>query len=118
MQPKSVFPWCGIPVLALLSLGAGGSNLALIDGVKAGDARVVRALLKQKADVNTAEADGTTALHYAVNRGDLETVDLLLSAGANPRTANRYGVTPIHLAGTNGNAAVVEKLLKAGADAN
>lgn len=118
MQSKSVFPWLGIPVLALLSVGAGDPNLALIDGVKSGDARVVRALLKQKSDVNTAEADGTTALHWAVNRGDLETVDLLLSAGANPRVANRYGVTPIHLAATNGAAAVVEKLLKAGADAN
>jgi ankyrin repeat protein len=118
MQPKSVFPWWGIPVLAFLSLGAGGSGPALIDGVKAGDAGVVRALLKQKGDANTAEADGTTALHWAVNRSDVEMVGLLLSAGANPRTANRYGVMPIHLAGTIGNAPVVEKLLKAGADAN
>jgi uncharacterized protein len=116
MQPKSVSQWWGIPVLALLSIGAGGSTL--IDSVKSGDAPAVRALLKQKADVNASEADGTTALHWAVNRGDLETVDLLLSAGADPRTANRYGVAPIHLAGTNGSAAVVGRLLKAGADAN
>ena len=118
MRQKSVFAWLGAPLLALLSVGAGGSSPALIDGVKAGDAAMVRSLLKQKVDVNAAEADGTSALHWAVNRGDLETVDLLLSAGANPRAANRYGVTPIHLASTNGNAAAVEKLLKAGADAN
>ena len=70
------------------------------------------------ADVNAAEADGTTALHWAVHRDDLETVDLLLAAGANRGRPTRYGVTPLHLAATNGNAAIVERLLKAGADAN
>ena len=78
----------------------------------------MRALLKQQVDVNAAEADGTTALHWAVHRDNLETVDLLLTAGANARAVNRYGVTPLNLAATNGNAAVVERLLKAGADAN
>ena len=61
---------------------------------------------QQQADVNAAEADGTTALHWAVHRDDLATVDLLLSAGANVEAANRYGVTPLHLAATNGNAAM------------
>jgi ankyrin repeat protein len=117
MRSKLVLTWWGVPLVALLSVGAGASDLPLIDGVKAGDVRVVRSLLRQKADVNRAEADGTTALHWAVHRGDLETVDLLLAAGANPRTANRYGVRPLHLAATNGNAAVAETLLRAGADA-
>jgi ankyrin repeat protein len=118
MRQNALSTRWGIPLLALLTVAAGGSTPALIDGVKAGDALAVRSLLQQKVDVNAAEADGTTALHWAVNRGDLETVDLLLSAGANPRAANRYGVTPLHLAGTNGDAAVVETLLKAGADVN
>ena len=64
----------------------------------------MRALLKQRADVNAAEADGTTALHWAVRADDLETAQLLIRAGANVKAANRYGVTPLSLAATNGNA--------------
>ena len=78
----------------------------------------MRALLQQRVDVNTPEADGTTALHWAAHRDDLDTVDLLIRAGANVKAANRYGVTPLSLACENGNAAIVERLLKAGADPN
>ena len=72
--------------------------------------------LDQKADVNAALADGTTALHWAVQADDLDSVNLLLQAGANAKVANRYGVTPLHIATANGNAAVIGRLLRAGAD--
>ena len=39
---------------------------------RAATAAGVRARLQQKADVNAAEADGTTALHWAVRADDLE----------------------------------------------
>ena len=68
---------------------------ALIDAVKAGNRAAVRALLKQRADVNAAEADGMTALHWAVRGDDLDTVQLLIRAGANVKAANRYGITPL-----------------------
>jgi uncharacterized protein len=90
----------------------------LIDAVKAGDAQAVRAFLKQRSNVNAAEADGMTALHWAVRANDMETVQLLLRSGANVKAANRYGITPIALAATNGNAVAIEALIKAGADAN
>ena len=70
------------------------------------------------ADVNAAQADGMTALHWAVYHDDLPTATLLVKAGANAKAANRYGVTPLSLACTNGNAEIVELLLKAGADPN
>ncbi len=90
----------------------------LIDAVKAGDGQAVRALLKQRANVNAVEADGMTALHWAVRANDMDTVQLLLRSGANAKAANRYGVTPLSLAAENGNAAIVEVLIKAGADTN
>ena len=99
-----------------ISLSAAGSPL--IDAVKRQDAQAVRALLKQKADVNAAEADGFTALHWAAQRDDVQLVDILLAGGANAKTANRYKITPLYLAAMNGNAAIMERLLKAGADPN
>ena len=100
--------------LALVS--AGGSEARLVDAVKSGNRQAVKTLLKNRADVNAAETDGTTPLEWAVRADDLETARLLLAAGANPNAANRYGVTPLSLAATNRSPAMVEALLKAGAD--
>jgi uncharacterized protein len=90
----------------------------VVRAAMSGDKPGVRALVAEKADVNAALADGTTALHWAVRADDLETVDLLIRAGANVKAANRYGITPLYLAALNGSGDVVLKLLKAGAGAN
>ena len=66
---------------------------------------------------NAADADGTSALHWAVHRNDAEIAGLLIRAGANVRTENRYGVQPLMLAAGNGSAAIARLLLDAGADA-
>jgi len=101
----------------MLAISVGvGADAALVDAVKRGDAAAVRTLLQAKADGNSAEPDGTTALHWAVRRGDLPTVELLLRAGAKVGATNRYGITPLSLACINGNVAMVERLLAAGAD--
>ncbi|HUI80896.1 MAG TPA: ankyrin repeat domain-containing protein [Bryobacteraceae bacterium] len=94
----------------------GSSSLA--DAAKAQDKDGVRALLKLHADVNAAEPDGTTALHWAAHWNDLDLVNDLLRAGANVKTANRYGATPLSEAAQTGSGALIERLLKAGADPN
>lgn len=91
---------------------------SVTDAVRDGDRAGALALLKQHADVNIAEPDGTTALDWAVRQDDGELVDSLIKAGANVKAANRYGVTPLYLACVNGSAPVIAKLLDAGADAN
>ncbi len=109
----------GLVLVFAFALSVGAlADATLVDAVKRGDAAAVRALLASKADGNSAEADGTTALHWAVRRSDLGTVDLLLTAGAKPGAANRYGITPLYLAATNGDPAIVTRLLEAGADPN
>ena len=70
------------------------------------------------ADVNQADADGSTPLHWAVQRDDPALVELLVNAGANVKAANRYGIAPLSIAARNGNAVIVERLLQAGADPN
>ena len=103
--------------LALSPVVFAASGASLIDAVKAGDRAAVRTLAT-RSTVNTSEADGMTALHWAVRSDDAETVGLLLRAGANVNAVNRYGITPLSLAATNGNGAIARTLLKAGANPN
>jgi ankyrin repeat protein len=90
----------------------------LIDAVKAGQHAIASSLIRRGIDVNQAEADGMTALHWAAARDDLDLVDQLIRAGAHVEAATRYNVTPLSLACTNGSAAIIERLLDAGADPN
>jgi ankyrin repeat protein len=101
-----------LPVLAVMATTAA----PLVDVVRSGDRAAAVAMIDKRADVNTAEADGTTALHWAVHQNDLELVDRLVKAGANVKAANDYGVTPMSEAAVVGNAALIERLVKAGAD--
>ena len=94
---------------------AAGENL--IEAVKLQDAPTVRRLLDAGANVNAAQGDGATALHWAAFVDDLEAARLLVEAGADASAANTHGVVPLALACTNANAAMVDLLLAAGADA-
>jgi ankyrin repeat protein len=108
-----------IVVVALTTLGvAAGRDDSLLTAARQGNVASMRALLKEKANPNITEPDGTTPLHYAVRENNVEAVDLLLAARADARAANRYGVTPLWVACTNGNASIIERLIKAGADPN
>lgn len=90
----------------------------LIEAAKKGDAAAVRSLIAQKADVNQAAPDGTTALHWASHLDELESAEALLRAGANVNATTDLGVTPLWLAGENGSAAMVRLLIGAKADPN
>jgi ankyrin repeat protein len=94
------------------------ADAPLADAAEKSDRASIRALLNRHVNVNQAQADGMTALHWAAYRDDLETVKLLIAAHAAVDAANRYGVKPLSLACTSGNEAMVELLLKAGADPN
>jgi ankyrin repeat protein len=99
---------------ATVFVGGAGSDIA--DATMRGDAAAVRRLIEQKADINAAQVDGATALHWAVYRDDLALTDLLITSGANIAAANREGVTVLAMASLYGNPAMIERLLKAGAD--
>jgi uncharacterized protein len=100
---------------ALLHARADGTRVA--DAAMAGDAAAVRAALTGGEDVNAAQGDGMTALHWAARRGDLDVVRMLLAAGANTKAITRLGnYTPLLLASGTGHAAIVDALAAAGAD--
>jgi ankyrin repeat protein len=104
--------------LAFSALLGAQSASPIADAAAAGDREAVRALTKKGLDVNAAQGDGTTALHWAALKGDAEMAQMLLYAGANHRATTRIGAyTPLYLAARGGHSAVVAALLAAGADA-
>jgi uncharacterized protein len=110
-----------ISVMFILVLGGSRPAFAssdVADAVMRRDTAAVKVLLRQNADVNAAQPDGTTALHWAVRWDDLETASGLIRAGARPQVANRDGATPMFLAAMNGSAAMIQMLLTSGVDPN
>ncbi len=108
---------CGFCTVAAL-LDAQVQDTRLAEAAAQDDIDAVRTLLALHPDVNAAQNDGATALHWAALKGDLDMVRLLLQAGANVKATTRIGsLTPLFLAASNGSAAVIDELLRAGADA-
>ena len=109
-----------ILVLALLSLPLRGAMAAsdVADAVMQHNAAQLQTLLKSHADVNAAQADGSTALHWAAYQGDARAAATLLAAGAHPGAVTDTGMTPLLLACESGNVELVEELVRAGASVN
>src|SRR4051812_34842959 len=76
---RSPFVVCPRAVGALLAFATllSAADTRLSEAAMNGDTAAVRALLQQKADVNAAQADGTTALHWAAFRDDVDMLQLL-----------------------------------------
>jgi ankyrin repeat protein len=109
---------CAVLCLCLPAYAA-ESDLRVVQAAMGGDRDGVRALLEKKAEVNTPQGDGTTALHWAALNNDPQMVQLLVAAGANLNAATRVGgLTPIAMGCTKGYAPVIKALLDAGASAN
>jgi ankyrin repeat protein len=108
-----------VAMIGLLLVAAVPPDSPVADAAMKGDLEAVRTLLRAGADVNAAQGDGMTALHWAASRGDKAMAQVLIYAGANVASTTRLGAhTPLLLASRGGYAPVIETLLSAGADAN
>ncbi len=108
-----------VAICATTLWAAAASDAPVAEAAARGDMESVRALLRDGADVNAAQGDGMTALHWAAMRGDAEMVSVLIYAGANLSSTTRLGAyTPLHLASRDGRSAAVALLIEAGGDAN
>ena len=116
--------WIGLAaLLAVLGVLVGAGYAALLspvlDAAKRGDVETLKAELRSGADVNAAQADGFTALHWAAKTGNREVAEVLIAAGADIRATTRLGShMPLHVAAATGKAEVAEALLEAGAPAD
>lgn len=99
--------------------GLKSSASPVADAVMNGAQGLVEELLQQGGDVNAAQGDGMTALHWAALGNDEQTAEMLVYAGANLEATTRNGgYSPLFLASKNGNAEMVSSLLDAGANPN
>lgn len=83
-----------------------------------GDARRIKELINEGADVNVKDFAGWTALHEACNRGYYDVAKQLLAAGAEVNTKGLDDDTPLHDASNNGHFKVVKLLLRYGGNAH
>ena len=106
-----------IAIVLVAWLNAAGPA-PVADAAMSRDREAVKTLLKNGADVNAAQGDGMTALHWASRHGDAELAQMLLFAGANVKATTRLGgYTPLMMAAEQGHAIVIAALVSGGADA-
>lgn len=102
--------------LTLLLWSSVPAESPVADAAMRGEVEQVRTLLRAGEDVNAAQGDGMTALHWAAENGEVELAQMLLYAGANVGAVTRLGdYTPLHIASRAGRERVVSALIDAGA---
>ena len=92
--------------------------VSIHQAARAGDLPAVYVFIADGVSINTADADGMTALHCAADNAQAETVQALLAAGADVRVRDAAGRTALHYAARAGQGAIVEQLLAHGAAVN
>lgn len=107
-----------VAALLCLQLPAVAAEISVADAAEQQNQAAIRKLVSSRTDVNVAQRDGTTALHWAAHWDDRETAGLLIQAGARVNAATDEGVTPLLLAAINADSSMLDLLLRAGADPN
>src|SRR5438874_7975264 len=105
---------------AVFCLAAAGTAAAADDTlaslIQAGNRDAALKRIAAGTDVNAAQGDGTTPLHWAVYKIDADLVRALLERGAKPDVVNNFGSSPLAEAVKVANARLVGMLLDAGSN--
>src|SRR5213082_1591401 len=99
-----------LALVAACFVGAIGTARAadsLAELIQAGNRGAALAKIAAGADVNAAQGDGTTPLHWAVYKIDADLARALLERGAKPDVMNNYGSSPLAEAVKVANARLV-----------
>ncbi|MBR1825408.1 MAG: ankyrin repeat domain-containing protein [Alphaproteobacteria bacterium] len=84
--------------VVLFATQAQASVLELIESIKQNNLPEVLNLLDKGENVNAANEQGNTPLHYAVATDNAEIAEILLAKGADINAANAKGWTPLKIA--------------------
>src|SRR6202011_3254996 len=103
-------------VFWLAAAGTAAADASLAGLIQAGHRDAALKMIAAGADVNAAQGDGTTPLHWAVYKIDADLARALLERGAKPDVINNYGSSPLAEAGKGSNTPLVEMLLDAGSN--
>ena len=87
----------------------------LTEAVWNGHEAIARLLIEKGADVNVADSDKRTPLHYAAKYGRLELAELLIDRKAIINAVDIHGNTPLHLAVAADRILLVKLLVARGA---
>ena len=82
----------------------------LIAAVYKNKIEIAEMLLKFGADVNIADAKGTTALHYAIMFKNIDLIKVLIDNGADIKLEDNKGLSPLDLAELDKNEHILEIL--------
>lgn len=80
------------------------------------DLKMFNYLIENKADINLANQDGFSPLHYAVSRNQLDAVKLLIKNGADLNIKTKEKRPALYYAIYNDNLTMVKTLVEAGCD--
>jgi ankyrin repeat protein len=108
--------WAIATICVLVLAGKAQAEPALADLIKAGDREAALEMIRAGTDVNAAQGDGTTPLHWAVYKIDSGLVKALLAHGAKADVKNNFGASPLAEAVKVADTGLVRMLLKAGAN--
>ncbi|MGL1862940.1 MAG: peptidoglycan-binding protein [Pseudodesulfovibrio sp.] len=82
----------------------------LFEAARTGNPTAVIAILRQGIDINSHDADGLTALHYACANSHPMTAGILLDAGADINAQTQSGDSPLALAYPTNNRELIQLL--------
>ncbi|XP_039287004.1 protein phosphatase 1 regulatory subunit 12B isoform X21 [Nilaparvata lugens] len=92
------------------------SDCVFLAACAAGDKDEVDRLLREGADIDTANVDGLTSLHQACIDDNLDMVEFLVQRGADVNRGDNEGWTPLHATASCGFVSIAKYLIENGAD--